>query len=522
MGFRTIILFLILCLSFSLSSHAENPGVEKIEAVCIEGKTYITFKKVGAFEGNYLVYRFVAIPNKLIELKPIVKLPNLTHEHPDNHIAFYLPDGRLLTPLDGLFVYTPKLKESVFYCVMPEGNNDPLVVGKNITEKAIEEVPSEKPSAVFQIQKKIYNQLEDYYSIWMDYDVWEASNSPGQWPTKINEYYGSFFCISYLAGEQPNEKLPVIISLHALSGGGNGGYFALTGKKGFYRIYLADHRKRWWEGSAANRINNSIDFLINNPKYNIDINRIYLEGTSMGGHGAIFHALKFPDKYAAVYSQVPTINPEQISLIKRELDIPPVLSYFGFKDGAGSAYNFGKKGHAPFIQKMQENQFGIWSLWLDEAHAVPKDMNSEKSVAGGYLRFKKNEVYPVFFNTSTDDNCGQKGEINISSAGQVNQKIDWSSSLHPFDLGESKLLDTSDQLSISFKAIDACVTDLTFRRVQNFIIQTGKKISYKNIEIVSGKVLQSGEIIAPADKLFIIKGIQMTTIGNKVILNVVP
>lgn len=513
--------FILLMFAF-FQVGAENPTVEKVEAICIEGKTYISFKKSDLTEVNYLVFRFLAIPADLKEQKPIVKLPALTHLHPDNNIVFTLPDGRVLTPNDGLFVYTPKAKEKVWYCVVPEGSSPPLIVGKNVTELAIEESPSDLPNAVFQVQKQVYQQLEDYYASWMDYDAWQIDNSPGQWPKKVEEYYGSFFSISYLKGEPTTEKLPVIISLHALSGGGNGGYFALTARKGFYRIYLSDHRKRWWEGKSASRINNQIDFLINNPKYNIDKDRVYLEGVSMGGHGTIFHALKYPDKYAAVYAQVPNINPDQIDLIKRELDIPPVLSYFGFKDGGNSQYNFGKKGHAPFIKKMQENIFGVWSVWLDEAHTVPKDMSAEKSLSGGYLRFKRNELYPIFLNTSTDENCGQRSEINVSTSGQVNQKIDWSSSMHPLDIPNSSLIDKTDEISVTFKGVENCTTDLAFRRIQNFQSSPGKKLTFKNLEINSGKVLQEGEIVVPPEKIWVIKGIQILSSGNKITIRPQP
>jgi pimeloyl-ACP methyl ester carboxylesterase len=521
---KVIVSVLFFLLNVNLFLLADGPSVEKVEAVCVNGKTYISFKKGDLSDVSYLVYRFsiMPVPVDLKDQTPIVKLSSISHLHPDNNIAFTLPDGRVLTPNDGFFVYTPKAKENVWYCVIPEGNVAPLVVGKNITEAVLEEIPSEKPSAVLQIQKQVYQQLEDYYAIWMDYDTWQIDNSPGQWPNKTNEYYGSFFSISYVKGDTTVGKLPVIISLHALSMGGNGGYFALTSKKGFYRVYLCDHRKRWWEGSAANRINNSIDFLINNPKYNIDKDRIYLEGTSMGGHGAIFHGVKFPDKYAAIYSQVPNINPPQLDLIKKEADIPPILSYFGYKDGAGSIYNFGKKGHAPFLKKMQDNLFGVWTLWLDEAHTVPKDMSAERSLTGGYLRFKRNEVFPVFINTSTDENCGQKGEEGVVSVGQVNQKIDWSSSLHPLDIPESAIVDKLDEFSMTFKSLENCTTDLAFRRIQSFIVLPGKKLAFKNIDILTSKVIQEGEVIVPPEKIWVLKSIQVLGTGNKITIRSIP
>lgn len=516
-----ISLFLFLIANILL--YAENPSVEKVDAVFREGKTYISFKKGDSSSVNYLIYRLTDISIDLNTQTPIATIPENSYFHPDNKIAFTIPNGGTLNSNEGFFVYTPKIKEKVFYCVIPEGNTLEIIAGKNIIDLAIEESPAEKPSAIFQMQKQINNQVEDYYANWMDYDIWQKDNSPGQWPNNSHEYYGSFFSISYLkSDENSTEKLPVIISLHSISGGGNGGYYALTPKKGFYRIFVCDHRKRWWEGKTAARINSQIDFLINNSRYNIDKNRVYLEGVCMGGHGAIYHALQYPEKYASIYAQVPNINPEQLESIKNGKDFPPILSYFGFKDGTNSNYNFGKKGHTPFLKTMQENKFGVWANWLDEGHNVPKDMTPEKSLAGGYIRFKKNEVVPIFINTSTDENCGQKGEINISTSGQVNQKIDWSSSLHMLDLPDSAIIDNPEELTVTFKSLSDCTTDLSFRRIQNFRCEPGKKVEYKNIDVASGKILQSGELTIPLEKWWVIKGIQMLGTGNRVSIRSAP
>jgi hypothetical protein len=516
--------FILFIFSFSatLYLNAEDTKARKVEGVYAEGKTYITFKKSADFLGNYLVYRFAEIPKDLSGISPLAIIPNITFKHPDNNNAFYTPNGIQLTEEDGFFVNTIKEKGDFYYCILGEDSKELIVSGQNITEMKISEVPTEKHGALFQFQKKANEQIEDYYAFWMDYENWQKNNSSGQWPNKTNEYYGSFFSISYLEDQSNTVNMPVVVSLHAISGGGNGGYFALPVKKGNYRIYVSDHRKRWWGGSTMERVNYSIDYLINNPKYKIDLNRVYLEGTCMGGYGAIIYALQYPEKYAAIYAQVPRIDEEQLNNIKANMNLPPIITYFGFKDGDNSNYNFGKKGHAPFLKKMQENQFAIWSCWLDDGHIVPKDMNSEKCVFGGYWRFKKNEVVPVFLGNSLDQNCGQKGSINISPFGQVNQKINWSSSLCPFELENSKIIDSKDQLSMNFKSTENCITDLSFRRVQNFIVPAGKKLMYKNIDVLTNKELQAGEIVVPLEKNWVIKGLLMLQTGNKVLVRILP
>lgn len=515
--------FFILNVFFTfLRLEASDTKASKVEAVCIDGKTYITFKKSADFLGNYLVYRFKDIPKELNEINPIAIIPNVTFKHPDNHIAFFTPSGAPLTSEDGFFVNTIKEKGDFYYCIIGEGSNESIVAGQNITDLRIEESVADKPGALFQTQIKTAGQTEDYYAIWMDYEIWQKNLSPGQWPNKTNEYYGSFFSISYFENETITANIPLVISLHSISGGGNGGYFALPAKKGSYRMYVSDHRKRWWGTSALERINNSIDFIVDNPKYKIDKNRIYLEGTCMGGHGAILHALQYPQKYAAIYAQVPSINPEQVKIIKNEMKLPPIITYFGFKDGDNSNYNFGKKGHVPFLKTMQENQFAVWSLWHDDGHTVPKDMNSEKCVFGGFWRFKKNEIIPIFYNNSLDQNCGHKSNINISSYGQINQKINWSSSLSPFENESNKIIDSINQLAMTFKSSENCTTDLSFSRIQNFIVPAGKRLLFKNTDILTSKEIQSEEILVLPDKKWTIKSVIMLQTGNRITVNIQP
>lgn len=52
------------------------------------------------------------------------------------------------------------------------------------------------------------------------------------------------------------------------------------------------------KGGMSDIYNECLDELIG--IHNIDINRIYITGMSMGGHGAMYQAYNYPDKYAAV------------------------------------------------------------------------------------------------------------------------------------------------------------------------------------------------------------------------------
>ena len=135
------------------------------------------------------------------------------------------------------------------------------------------------------------------------------------------------------------EKLwPVILSLHGAHGNG------------------ADYLKHWRHDSAADRIKDyiivaptaaegygwgpatfgraqisaALDFV--NAHYRTDPERLYLEGTSMGGVGAKRLAAFWPDRFAALVTRSgPSIPPQQASAL-RNLHALPWLSLAGAQD----------------------------------------------------------------------------------------------------------------------------------------------------------------------------------------------
>lgn len=515
--------FLTMCLmAAGVCPASEAPpvlaaGVEKVEAICTGGRTYVTFRKANEADVSYAVYRLASLPADVVTLKPVAVVAAVTHLHPDCKVAFVMPGGQELTTADGLFVYAPKAKEKVWYAVLPQGVAGPLKAGVNLTAAVVDEAPAEHPAAVFQAQKTKYAQVEDHYALWMDYEEWQKDPSVGQWRDKTPEYYGSFFSISYLKGANEGEKVPLEMSLHAISGGGAGDPFALTALKGVYRMYVEDHRRRWWDGKSGARIEAQMDFLLGCDKYRIDPDRVYVTGISMGGCGTLVHSLGWPGKYAAAYAMVPRTQPKFVEQVSVEKDLPPLALYFSWKDGV----EFNAKAQGPLIRKMQESKQGCWVTWADEGHVVAKTCTAENCVPGGFHRFRRNELFPVFLHTSSDDNCGQKDVGDVVTAGQINQTIDWGSSLHPLPLANSAIVDEAEELSITFKATVDCTTDLAVRRAQAFRPAPGAKLVYRNVTVADGKVLLEGEMVVPTDGVWVIKGAKMTATGNRIAVRAV-
>lgn len=66
-------------------------------------------------------------------------------------------------------------------------------------------------------------------------------------------------------------------------------------------------------------------------EYNIDDSRIYLVGSSMGGAGALYLAMKYPDKWAAIAPAAPAVLDEIPDELKALITVPTFIIH-GDKD----------------------------------------------------------------------------------------------------------------------------------------------------------------------------------------------
>jgi hypothetical protein len=175
----------------------------------------------------------------------------------------------------------------------------------------------------------------------------------------------------------------------------------------------------------------------------------------------------------------------------------------------------------PFLKGLQDQQYGVWARWCDSGHTPNEKIIDRRTIIpGGFYRFKRNELYPVFLNRSTDQNCGQRGETNLDRNGAVNIGLDWASALHSLELKDEMLVDTAQQLAVTFKADKDCTTQLGFRRVQAFKPAAGATLKYQNLDAANGSVLQEGSVTVPATGIWVIDGVKMLATGNRVVVTV--
>lgn len=113
--------------------------------------------------------------------------------------------------------------------------------------------------------------------------------------------------VEYMPSEA-NGKLPLIIQLHGAGERGDGSDLTLVDVHGFSKVIKDGEyeclfvmpqcpKESFW-AARVESIGRFIDQL--KAEYNIDEDRVYLTGLSMGGYGTWYTAMAYPDTFAAI------------------------------------------------------------------------------------------------------------------------------------------------------------------------------------------------------------------------------
>ena len=243
-------------------------------------------------------------------------------------------------------------------------------------------------------------------------------------------------------------------------------------------------------------------------EYNADPNRVYAVGTSMGGSGSVSMALHHPEKFAAIHARVPVVSYTSapagsksnsrwriervcgplattscndantlkermngVSVLKKAKDLPFMFIVNGRTDASIPWYN-----NPPFYKKMLANRNGTAIFWNNEDHShaykdSPKDVADWGHYHNSLFKFKRNESFPAFTNSSDHRNPGNGDAKNGDIVGWINRGISW-----------QDIKDEKDSYTISIKVdypgIKYPITlDMTPRRCQNFKPKVGTKLN---------------------------------------------
>jgi len=289
----------------------------------------------------------------------------------------------------------------------------------------------------------------------------------------------------------------------------------------FYALYVdcrANKGDWWWGGMHAKdanlkkknsgietrpverRVIDTIKWVI--EKYEIDSNRVYLSGNSMGGSGALGIGLRHGNVFAAIKANVPAgidhadqrmAFSDHAAAKKLNLPDPPItLDYSGQNDG----WSF---GHDRFVKAMNDRKYPLYFYWGSFGHAN----NHERILqvndlinSFDWLSIKKNEAYPVFTNASSNNDLPWPKNLSDKKSGQVNAFFRWklmNDEKKSFNV--SLYLNSADDIKTKFDIPKKATADVSLRRLQQFEFNEGDFINWSfgeskgKIEIGSDKII---------------------------------
>ncbi|OGJ91962.1 MAG: hypothetical protein A2350_02915 [Candidatus Raymondbacteria bacterium RifOxyB12_full_50_8] len=571
-----LFLFLIIVFEYSLAS------VSNLTATFRKGKTYITFSEEQGANKSYNIYRSENKISGISGLTPIANVPY--NSGYDARYGFYHIVEDLGSPLSagtGLFVYTPNEMTAVYYAVtvVADGVEDSTIVdGENSLNTPLSEEYWQWPGGVL----RQINSTQYLYFYWMDYFDWNHNY----------DYYGHLFTVAVYPGLESRANVPIVVTLH---GAGDAGFTIpyAGGSSNYLGLGLKDHSiipfrsgssQTWWYGFSNNygvhdslnkfamqigdtivgytemRILYYVQSLRSDSRLSIDTNRIYISGGSMGGSGTLIAGFHNPDVWAAIRPNIAIVNyddyygyyasypnsyfdglygKKNLNLTARNginiynwmdvtwiaeqnisKDYPPIVNTHGSQD-AGMHMRM----HRHLYKACAKSRHAVWGKWYNGGHQA---YNFDEI---DFLRFKKNELYPVLTNASQDDNYGQFSAdtsdkpiisgnfVDADSAGMMNAYIDWTSSMHDMGLPDDDLIDSQDSIAITLiSGRPNTAVDITPRRIQYFPVVAGRDYSWRNVDVAAGNTVASGTVAADEYGLVTIPQFAVSETGSRLVI----
>lgn len=443
-----------------------------------------------------------------------------------------LPNSKILDHNSEIFVETCKKSGKAYYAVVPIINNYAVKIsGSNLLSEPVNE-RVDKPEPVFQWRKLVgpknpYCWNTDkgivyYFATWVDEPF---SNIPRlfMWSVAVPNHYTN------------NTPAVLQLALHGWGGNFDCSTYWYKVKPATIRIATVDYPVQdWWYGYRENydistniapteRVQNYTErrllYFINWAKtqWNIDDSRIFVEGQSMGGTGAIHLGMKNGDQFAYINSwvgisswplskyfrngetkkwgetgQLKTYNnikfDDWMNLswwlknnIRKET---PFLSFSNGKNDSA----IGWKQAVKTIEALIETKRPFTFVWGMRGHGQRAEFRMDPQ------HISTNLSLPAFRNCSLDNNFGtgkklttpkefvnKQGKVlqdiyDGESEGQINKFLRW-----------SVLEDNQSTYSIELKVCadskyDKCTVDMTPRRIQKFSLTRGETLKWENID----------------------------------------
>ena len=304
--------------------------------------------------------------------------------------------------------------------------------------------------------------------------------------------------------KQARQSAPLYVVLHS-AGHDVNSCLACTSKVGNHDIYHAPedffalyldcraNRGDWWWGiekykgpeicPTEKRVIDTVKWVV--KQYDIDENRVYLCGNSMGGSGTLGIGMRHGDVFAAIKANVPArvehvssrmYFPPQTVPANVTLPDPPIVIDYSAQNDSWS------KGHDTFLAAMNERKYAVFCYWGPFGHAnnhaqIMKVNDLINSF--DWLSVKKNEAYPVFTNASTNDPLPWPDQLTEKKSGQVNAFFRWKNLRDTQNTIEMSLFLTKpSELKTTFTIPTEATADVSLRRLQKPRVVAGETLRW--------------------------------------------
>ncbi|MCF7957321.1 MAG: hypothetical protein K9M57_02600 [Phycisphaerae bacterium] len=284
------------------------------------------------------------------------------------------------------------------------------------------------------------------------------------------------------------------------------GLMHFYGGDDFTLLYLdcRNNRKNdWWWGyhnikrsgetykdcltPTEKRVLSTIEWVV--QKYDINRNRIYLSGVSMGGSGSLGTGLCRGDIFASMNVMVPAGVEHMFHRMKNtpHPEPAPVVNFSSHIDGWA-------KGQEDFLAYMDENKYLTIYAWGPFGHTADARKSESVVIEFPWLDIVKNEAYPVFAGATTDQKYpGFMKKEAADQKGQINGYFRWRNIKDAPKRFEMELrLVTQKELKKPVDTPESSLTCVTLRRLQHFKVDQTKQ--YKWCMVRGENILQTGQV----------------------------
>ena len=499
---------------------------------------------------RYRIYRSSKPITSLDGLQPIAELPPLTCWNTDFYggeskpelkaLRYVVEEGKgPVPPGTGICAHNPKEAGEAYYAVtIAVGGEENKSLGPaNALQTPLRESVGQGVPVLQRVEPRKNFQYVDNPTLHY-YVRWES-------PPNCSEMGKPY---DYVVAIPPKlaEPAPVGIHLHCWGGSLNGGYgWWYNAEKGallvasnqipydwwtgYHELYWKGPRKKedWQKGVvhpySQTRLLSFLDWVA--TKWEVDLRRTFVGGSSMGGSGAPMFAIRHPERIAWAIAWVGVHTPEKSPQFKGSYagvygepdwgvkfeDGTPVWDYFndvwylrkypekeigfitfsnGRNDGA-----IGWPQAVEFYRALQETRRPHLFTWGMGGHGERAHMPVSLDERVLPIDIRTDQTLPAFSKCTLDDNVGSGDPKDGAPRGQVNAYLFWET---------RDIVDEADRWEMTVGLIpkapkDDCTVSLTPRRCQKFRPKAGEKVKWTNSSLGDGKEVQSGE--AGADQL---------------------